>query len=472
MKIKKATLFTLVAISFFSLKCIVVNGQNEKEHDFNLVILNATESFSDACNEMIENAVMVNWKGDGVCKPNDLLNLIDNTIKEIDGEYDPKDFIESIYFNSSIPYLGDGYDKGLFLSLGDKGLSAFSSTTSFKDFVAAYTGKDVGDLDLRFDNQNKTSERKEIESYYRRMQFIFNKTTLIDYYDPEYKPGCDSKVLVTLRVRKFDYPVIDWEIKIKTEINCSCVEESQPVKMGVYEYSATSTGLLTYDKITFGPPKNPKLEILELECCKNERALGDSGASLDDNEGEDISIGGQESENISYPNQFLEVGLGVATAEDEETEFCVAAGIFFEIAEMWTGPLYVGARAKIQTSSLSSQDFSSTRFSIGPAVEHQVQIGETKNKWINGVQGAYVFGNREGSGFKDDISGFTAALYSGLDVALNHNITIGVIVPLIEYSSLIFKAEEGDYENKVNTTGFNFNKGSVSLNLRINLDKQ
>ena len=143
----------------------------------------------------------------------------------------------------------------------------------------------------------------------------------------------------------------------------------------------------------------------------------------------------------------------------------------FHVSNLAGNPFYLGARAKLETASFSAQNFNQTQIAGGPSVEYHVPIGKTSTRWINGINGAYKFGSSESSGFKTNISGFTVGLYTGVHVPLGDIFALGVILNLVEYNNLTFKADDDSFENKATSTGFNFNKGSAAISLRMNLFK-
>ena len=201
------------------------------------------------------------------------------------------------------------------------------------------------------------------------------------------------------------------------------------------------------------------LEIKDVMCCPENEPKTEDGSFMDPDEAEDI-----------FFEKFIEVGAGIGTAKDEETELCASVGYMHNLLPGEDNALFIGGRASVNNASFSGSDFNQTLINIGPAAEYQTFIGDTSTKWINGVNGAFVFGNQDSSGFKTDISGIHIGLYTGVEVPLGNQFALGVLATLVELNNLTFKTDESEF--KSNSTGINLNKGSVGLSLRIALDKK
>ena len=280
----------------------------------------------------------------------------------------------------------------------------------------------------------------------------------------------DSKLfLSSIKVHKKTefrpgYTDFYWDVKSTVDIKCDCTKENTAnLKNAKLEYTGKLQSELRYfpGKRLLTTPSvksNFQYKVLEAVCCPTEEPKTEDGSFMDPNENEDIS----------FPNQFIEVGAGVAIAKDEETELCASVGFMHNLLPGEENAIFIGGRASVHNASFSGSDFSQTLINVGPAVEHQTFIGDTSTKWVNGVNGAFVFGSQDNGGFKTDISGINIDLYTGVEVPLGNQFSLAVMANLISVNNLTLNTDEGEF--KSNSTGININKGSVGLSLRIDLD--
>ena len=254
-----------------------------------------------------------------------------------------------------------------------------------------------------------------------------------------------------------------WNVKTTVKIKCNC-NMAWKLQDATFEFSGSIFSTLSYKdgqyKMKSTETKKPvySYKLLDSNCCPTKTPKAKDGSFMDPNEDEDIS----------FPNQVIEVGAGVTTAKDEETELCASVGFMHNLLPGEDNALFIGGRASVHNASFSGPDFSQTTINVGPAAEFQTFIGDTSTKWINGVNGAFVFGSQNSGEFKTDISGINIGLYTGVEVPLGNQFALGVMANLISFNNLTFKTDEGEF--KSNSTGINLNKGSVGLSLRIDLD--
>lgn len=239
---------------------------------------------------MLNTDILTTKKSNGTCKAEDLSSKISG-----DGLI-PRDknlakIIKSIkdrYLHYPIE-LRDAYsrdvavsfDIGTYEFMEDAALSSFSSTNKFIDFVKVYTGEDVGEI-------NKY-DLKIIKSQYYRLKENYNTEFFIETYS-FMSLSCSHKQTSYIKLIKLDYPNATWKIRtvITTDCDCTIADElTKKIKSGVLEYTAETTGLLTVSAITFGAPKNVKVNVNSLVCCPIEDEKEESKIGLNDSNDDD-----------------------------------------------------------------------------------------------------------------------------------------------------------------------------------------
>ena len=343
---------------------------------------------------------------------------------------------------------------------------SFENSKTLKEFTELYHTR-------AFDKLSET-EKKIAKGFYDDLQSLSKDGLQIQQKTFKVKPcviTVNTKLfLSSIRIHEKNkyrpgYTDFYWGVKSTVDVKCDCVKENKTnLRNAKLEYTGKLQSELRYfpgKRLLTTPSVKPNFQykVLEAVCCPIEEPKTEDGSFIDPNEDEDIS----------FPNQFIEVGAGVATAKDEETELCASIGFLHNLLPGEENALFIGGRASVHNTSFSGPDFSQTLINVGPVVEYQTFIGNTATKWINGINGAFVFGSSDNAGFKTDISGFNLGLYTGVEVPLGNQFALGVMATLLEYNNQTFKADEG--ELKSNSTGININKGSVGLSLRIDLDK-
>jgi hypothetical protein len=310
----------------------------------------------------------------------------------------------------------------------------------------------------------------------------FKQGRYILHEDTYKNKGCEYKITTSIdcdlkqfsKTAKKNYPEwprnIIWDVYTTIKMDCSCKGKGKNnVKSATFEYSGKAYSVFSVSNSSVGFYANIEspiteeqtqyfLRVKDVVCCPENEPKTEDGSFM----------GPDENEDISFPNQFIEVGAGVATAKDEETELCASVGFMHNLLPGEENALFIGGRASIHSASFSGPDFSQTLINVGPAVEHQTFIGNTATKWFNGVNGAFIFGSQDSAGFKTDISGFKIGLYTGVEVPLGNQFALGVMATLLEYNNQTFKTDDSEF--KTNSTSINLNKGSVGLSLRIDLD--
>ena len=346
--------------------------------------------------------------------------------------------------------------------------NSFANSKTLKEFTELYYARTLDKI--------SESEKKRAKKFYDDLTSLSTEGLQIHKKKKRYWScviATDTKMILT-SIKSYSKNIhtkkpstnFYWDVKTTFDIKCDCTKENKKnLKNAKLEYTGKLRSELMYDPekrfiTTKAVKPNFQYKVIEAVCCPKEESESEDGSFMDPNENEDIV----------FPNQFIEVGAGIGTAKDEETELCASVGFMHNLLPGEDNALFVGGRASVHNASFSSADFSQTSINVGPAAEFQTFIGDTSTKWINGVNGVFVFGSQNSGAFKTDISGINIGLYTGVEVPLGDQFALGVMANLISFNNLTFKTDEGEF--KSNSTGINLNKGSVGLNLRINLDSK
>lgn len=345
----------------------------------------------------------------------------------------------------------------------------FLKAKKMVDYVYKVEGKDIGSL--------PPDKAKAIKDYYYRLKRVFK--TGVDLKAVKFKhKECNITSVTNLRplkwtrgYKKHDFWLtIDWAITTKVTIECPCTAKNKhKVKSATYKYTSKTSGPLRFSDfqiydgkivevfmfgLRFGKVVEPKFSRTNLQCCP------DDGSFI------------SPDEDINHENTFIDTGLGVSFAKDEETEMIGSAGILFNVATLGNNPFYLGPKATVNTTSLSGNEIKTTKVLIGPTAEYQIPIGANKTRILVGVNSGYSFGNIDAFGFKQTTSGFTVNAYSGVEIGLGPDIALGVLLHLFEYNNTTFKAEEGDLETTVSNSTFITDRAAITIGLRIDLNKK
>ena len=259
--------------------------------------------------------------------------------------------------------------------------------------------------------------------------------------------NCRTEATSDVKIIKFNYPKITWEISTYVTVNCVCNNGLDPteVKSGSYEYTATLNGIFTHAKMTFDQPKDSKITIHSLECCAiKEEPI--SSEPLTDNI-EDL-----------MPEQYIGGGVGIGAQQDfEEISYCVSAEYLKKLTNgsdenAW----YVGAEAGY--SGWSFNDSKSNRIKIGPKLQYHTAVTPSKQtQLVVGVMGNYNFGTNDNGFSKDDVTGIVGCAYGGVNIRVCENWSLFGQFPVFIYESTTFKPESGG-EFKTDGTSLLLNK--------------
>lgn len=176
------------------------------------------------------------------------------------------------------------------------------------------------------------------------------------------------------------------------------------------------------------------------------------------------SISSEELETSSFQNiqdlmpaRTIGVAAGIGFENDfEETSLCVSGEALFRLNEPNPCGFYLGGDATFEYSSFN--DWNQTTFQIGPKAQFHTPITPSKEvQWVNGIGAKYMFGNLDNNGFKEDLTGFNATLYSGLNIRLTEKLSIGLEIPVLGYENITYKSDGGS-EFKADNTSLLVNK--------------
>ncbi|WP_186991662.1 porin family protein [Constantimarinum furrinae] len=357
---------------------------------------------------------------------------------------------------------------------------AFVESKSYADFVFNLTTKDIGELE-------QTAKGKlrllELNAYYRKLKRMLKQPFTV--FKKSFKKGkCVYKVETKLQLTQLKYMfkknkdalTANWDITSKIVIDCPCVTaDSKRFRNAVFVYSSKSVGpiytrrvgkkseythwyLVAPYGLVIGAMEKPKLVAQQILCCTEKSGLPPENSNY-------IEI---PDKDINYRDTWVDGSLGISFGKDELTLGTASGGVFFNVGNISGNPVHIGGKLSAVTP-LGEKDIKETRITVGLGAEYHIPLGNNRLNILTGVQGGYTFGSVEAFGFKDNISGFSGMVYTGVEIPLNNNIALGVLLNVFEYSNLTFKAENNEFESTVSNSIFIFDRPSISANLRINL---
>lgn len=434
--------------------------------------------------------------GDGICQKrkdvrlqsgknlrNTLLTMIrkakESSSKKF--ECDMRGLLKSIPKNKLVPSsealkkeIGHIVDDSLkvdyftFYKSNQKVLDDIASTTKKTEFLIKL-GINYGDLD--------SESKKKLDRYY----YSFRRAQKSGYiiHGSSIKIGeCVVKIKTVLIPKKIIWGQksyyrrdVDWEVRTDISIDCPCTKKNKfKVKKASYRYTAQVSGPLMFNRSTltvrelvmyglrFGEVKAPLLDYTNLECCKELKDPVEDGSFTDPNE------------NINDKNTLLDTGLGVGFGSETETSIGFSGGVLFNVTEIGGNPLFVGPKASVSTTSITSDYIKELKVLIGPTVEYQIPLNSGNVNIITGVNSGYTFGNVDVSGFEQDFSGIAVNTYAGAQFNVGDNLAITALLNFFDFSNLTFKSDMENFENTTSNTTFLTDGGAINVGVRIGLD--
>ena len=162
-------------------------------------------------------------------------------------------------------------------------------------------------------------------------------------------------------------------------------------------------------------------------------------------------------EGVEWADNTLGGGVGVGWSDTDgvsETSYCVSAEYLHRITGQRQNPKgagYIGAFAGYHASNSDSFDQSGLKAGVKYSYFDPI-TAFNEVQLLYGVNAFYETGSREFSGFEEDVSGFGASAYTGVNVRVNDKLSIGVEVPIATYNNRTFEAGG----SKVKSDGFSF----------------
>jgi hypothetical protein len=446
----KTNLLTLLLVL-----CLIGNTTisyaQENQNDDISKMYNAQKKLVDAFNSMLKTETINNRKDNKPCKTKDLIGLVNKSELELNTN-ELHAVITSLFTKTRAIATAETIDQGAFATLTDKGLNAISNGASFDEFIKAYTGKDIKDINgkTEFRGEILSKDIDVLQEYYQNLKEI--KANHEFSQERSVSDKCAIKSENSISVKTINYPNATWDIKTTITVDCVCGPDDgvAEVKSGSYEYTSTISGTLTGSNITFNSSKNPKLSVLSLECCgkkkEEEPPYIDPIAALNDNGIKDL-----------MPDQTIGFGAGIGFAQDfEETTWCVTAEYLYKINTNQNKGWYVGG--EVTHSNTSFGDFNSNKTVAGGKIQYNISAvpsGETQ--FVAGLMANYAFGNNDFNGFKDDFTGTIFCAYGGVNVRVSENWSIGAQFPVLIFENFTFKPENSA-EFKTDATSLFINK--------------
>ena len=284
----------------------------------------------------------------------------------------------------------------------------------------------------------------------------------------------------TWDTKKLTITQVEWDLKTEVAISCPCTTNNKhKVKKAEYVYTASCSGPMIFNTtdynylnskekyrtvvnfgLRFGKIKNPKLDLVYIDCCKKLEDPVKKGSFI------------APDEDINDNNNFIDVGLGIGFGSETDTQGVIYGGYLFEIGDVGGNPLFVGPKASVNTTAINGDDIKETKVLIGPTAEYQIPVGGGNSRVTTGINTGYLFGNIDAFGFKQNLSGFAANAYLGAQVQLGSAIALGVQVNFVEFSNITIKSKDGEFKNTSSDTSFFTDRGAISVGVRIGLDKK
>jgi len=214
--------------------------------------------------------------------------------------------------------LNGEYDKGLYKTLLDKLLASWSNTTDFSSFISMFTEKDIGEV-----NKKDLKYLEGFYYYYKNVVFNTEDEVPLNVFYPNFstfykKEGCEIRTNSTMRQVSYKYPTLNWELKTKVTLNCTCEGTTGPlmVEKALYEYTALASSLYTGTEFIFEPKiKAPQLLISGVSCC-SEKTETEKPSSATPTEVQPRIYSGYDDDNNFHWRASIAVGIPLGDESD------------------------------------------------------------------------------------------------------------------------------------------------------------
>lgn len=155
---------------------------------------------------------------------------------------------------------------------------------------------------------------------------------------------------------------------------------------------------------------------------------------------------------------------------DSETSFCLSAEFLHKISgedQNPDGAGYLGAFVSYHNSN--SEFFDESYFRAGPKYSYFDRISALNEvQLIYGVKAFYETGSRDFSGFEEDLTGYGASAYTGVNFKISNKVSVGVEVPLLSYLSRTFEANGTEFKTDSFSAAIN-KDNPITATVRFNL---
>ncbi|WP_298901178.1 hypothetical protein [uncultured Psychroserpens sp.] len=180
-------------------------------------------------------------------------------------------------------------------------------------------------------------------------------------------------------------------------------------------------------------------------------------------------------EGVAWANNTIGGSAGFGWSDNDgnsETSFCVGAEYLRRITgdrQNPNGAGYIGAYATYHNAS--ADNFDESIFRVGPKYTYFDRLTAFNEvQLIYGANAYYETGTRDFSGFEEDVTGYGASLYTGVNIRLCNKASLGVEVPVVSYLSRTFEANGTEFDQDNFRIGIN-KDNMVSATLRWVLDE-
>ncbi len=470
---RKNTLLVLIYLVAINTSYVFARDSYLASESYFDEIDDVSENLANAYNQTIDEAILTNppgkpctiraielAKATGLKLTAESLKSKVSTFWEVYQRYDALNITE--------------FDRGAFSTLDDRAINAVTASNNFPDFIQIFTG--ISERELKDKIARKEIDEnvyEKLELYYEKIKGRIDSRILIlnkDWQNVEY--NCSNNIRYHLKISNWNYPVATFQLIVEVDIMCSCrgVDETE-VNTAIVEFSSTFSGLFTTTKFEVGPIQNPTLSFPLLNCCTRSNA----------DEGGMKRINPPKNSNFQAPEQTIGSNLGVGFRDNfNRTSICVGAEYLRKINSTEDKAVYLGLEIDNHYSkSTNDFDVSTVKNILNLGAKLQLHTPITNAgmlQWVNGLDLGYIIGSEkqeyDNSGsIKDKINGYSAGIYTGLQLPIERRISIGAEIDVLKFKSLTYTPDAGGDNITENDFSLLLNKGNkISFNLRYNLN--
>ena len=181
----------------------------------------------------------------------------------------------------------------------------------------------------------------------------------------------------------------------------------------------------------------------------------------------------QYDEGIEWADNTVGGGVGFGWSDidgNSETSYCIGAEFLHRITgdqQNPNGAGYIGAFATYHAAN--SDNFDESLLKAGVKYSYFDPITAFNEvQLIYGAKAFYETGTRDFSGFEDDVTGFGACAYAGVNFRLNNKVSIGVEVPVLTYRNRTFESNGTEFKSDSFSAAIN-KDNPVTATARFNL---